>query len=82
MTVISEGPSNAASNAAPSTSSKPSTVKTTNGRNKTSAVVDDSDGDDVSDEEVNKQSDSDDYEVICSSATCHFSDFIQCEAFY
>lgn len=64
MELISQGPSNAASKAAPSTSSKPTTVKAANGRNEQSAVNDDSDESDVSDDEMNsKQSDSDDYEL-------------------
>jgi len=65
MDVISQGPSNAASKASASTSSKPTATKTTNGRNAKAAVNDDFDEDDVSDEDMafDKESDSDDYVV-------------------
>jgi len=80
MDVISQGPSNAANNTASkpvaAASSKPTAAKTaakttakttttTNSRNKKSAV-NDIDEDDVSDEEMNydKQSDSDNNEVL------------------
>jgi len=63
MAVISAGTSKAASKAATSTSPKPTAVKTANGSNKKSVVNDDSD---LSDDEMDdKQSDSDDYEVLC-----------------
>lgn len=82
MAVISQGPSNAASKPAASTSLKPTTVKT-NGKNKKSVVNDDADEDDVSDEEMNsdKQSDSSDYEVLYLSATFGYFEVIKCEAF-
>lgn len=80
MDVISQGPSNAANNTASkpvaAASSKPTAAKTaakttakttttTNSRNKKSAVNDNVDEDDVSDEEMNydKQSDSDNNEI-------------------
>jgi len=82
MAVISQGPSNAASKAAASSSSKPTTVKMTNSRNKKSAVNDIADEDDLSDEEMNdKQSDSDDYEVLCPSAVCLLFCGHHCHAF-
>jgi len=73
MDVISQGPSSAASTAATSAvSSKPTptAAKTTNGRNVKSAVNDVASEDDTSEEEMNcdKQSDSDDNEVLCPFA--------------